>query len=153
MKSMRTSLLILALSTLIISCKDAQKPVFENVENVKLGKMGLAETTLSADIRFNNLNTFGMRVKKIDCDLYVDSSFMGHFSSTAPVKIRPKQSFLLPLSGQAQTLRLMEQSRKGMAGQRSLIRVEGKARVGRSGFYKTIPFVYDDTLVLSELLK
>jgi LEA14-like dessication related protein len=150
---MKTLLPIVLLSLLLISCKDARQPLFEDVENVKVGKPGLVETSLSADIRFNNINSFGMRVKKIDCNLYVDSNFIGHFTNTQPVSIRAKQSFVLPLSGQAQTLLLMEQTRKGFVGQESIIRVEGKARVGRSGFYKTIPFVYLDTLVLSTLLK
>jgi LEA14-like dessication related protein len=150
---MKPLLLVLSLCLLIISCKDARQPIFENVENVKVGKPGLVETSLSADIRFNNTNSFGMRVKKIDCKLYVDSNFIGHFTNTQPVSIRAGKSFVLPLSGQAQTLLLMEQTRKGFIGQESIIRVEGKARVGRSGFYKTIPFVYMDTLVLSSLLK
>lgn len=137
----------------MISCNDVKQPVFENVENVKLGKMGLAETNLSANIRFNNLNSFGMRVKKVDCDVYVDSTYMGHFSNTEPVRIKPKQSFVLPFAGQAQTLLLMAQTKKGMDGKESYVRIEGNARVGRSGIFKTVPFVYRDTLVLTELLK
>jgi LEA14-like dessication related protein len=150
---MKALLFPVILLVVFVSCNDVKQPVFENVENVKLGKMGLGETGLSADIRFNNLNSFGMRVKKVDCDVYVDSTYMGHFTNTAPVRIRPKQSFVLPFAGQAQTLLLMAQTKKGMDGIQSYIRVEGKARVGRSGIFKTVPFVYRDTLVLTELLK
>lgn len=145
---MKISLLLLFVLVLLVACTDVKEPVFENVENLKIGKLNLAETDLSADLRFTNANNFGLKLKTLDCDLYLDSSFLGHFSNTEPVKIPARSAFLLPLSGQARTLLLMEQTRKAFAGKESHVRVEGKARVGRSGFYKTIPINYTDTLLI-----
>ena len=145
---MKIPLLLLFIILLSGACTDVKEPVFENVENLKIGKLNLSETDLSADLRFTNANNFGLKLKTLDCDLYLDSSFLGHFSNTEPVKIPARSAFLLPLSGQAKTLLLMEQTRKAFAGKESHVRVEGKARVGRSGFYKTIPIRYTDTLLI-----
>jgi LEA14-like dessication related protein len=150
---MKATILVFLLSLMIISCKNPIEPVFEHVENLKLGKPDLTETALSVDVRFNNLNSFGARIKTIDFDLYVDSSFIGHFTNTRPVRIRGRESFILPLSGRAQTLQLMQQTSKAFAGQKAVIRVEGKARVGRSLFYKTITFNHADTLFLKDIIK
>jgi len=140
-------------SIFFISCKDVKEPVFEQVENLKMVKPGLVETAISASLRFNNQNSFPLQLKKLECDLYVDSIYTGHFTNTETVNIPANQSFLLPLSGNAQNLVLMRQTQKGLQGLESHVRVEGTARVGRSGFYKTIPFHYSDTVVLSKMLK
>src|SRR5262245_26484405 len=136
MKALFFGLLVLLFTS---SCKDSKDPVFENVENIKLGKLGLTETELSADVRFTNTNGFGFRVKSVDCDLYVDSAYLGHFSNSGAVRIPPRQTFVLPMSGLVKSLVLVQQTQKAMKGKESIIEVKGSARVGRMGIYKTIP--------------
>lgn len=148
---MKVVLSIFLIAIFTCSCKNAKDPVFENVENFKLGKLGLIDTDLSADLRFTNMNGFGLRLKSIECDLYVDSSYLGHFVNADAIHIPARKSFVLPMNGQVKSLVLMEQTRKAFAGKQSIIQVTGKARVGRAGFYKTIPVKYNDTLLLSDL--
>jgi LEA14-like dessication related protein len=150
MKRLITSTLLLVL---IASCKDVKEPTFEQVENLKIGKPGLSETDLSVDLRFNNSNSFGMRIKSVDCDLYLDSVFAGHFTNSQPVSIKANQSFVIPFSGKAQTMIMVQQSSKAFQGKESYIKVQGSARVGRSGLFKTIPVLYTDTLLLSNYIK
>lgn len=139
----------MAVTTLtLVSCKDAIKPTFESVENFKPGQFGLAEMELSADIRFKNENTFGLKLKTIECDLYIDSVFAGHFNSIKPVKVRAKESFLLPVTGRASTLVIAENTKKAIEGKPAIVRVVGQARVGRFIFGRTVPFDYRDTIVL-----
>lgn len=147
---MKVSLFCLLLLVFAGSCKDSKDPVFENVENIKLGKLGLTDTELSADLRFTNTNGFGFRVKSVDCDLYVDSAYLGHFSNSDPVRIPARKSFVLPMSGQVKSLVLMQQTQKAMKGKESIIQVTGSARVGRIGIYKTIPVSYKDTVLLKD---
>lgn len=132
----------------LASCKDAKRPVFETVENFKLGKLGVIDTDLSANLRFTNQNGFGFRVKSIDCDVYVDSLLLGHFTNADAVRIPANKSFVLPMNGRVKSLVLMEQSRKAFAGKESIIHVTGKARVGRVGIFKTMEIDYRDTLLL-----
>lgn len=147
---MKVALFCLLLLVFASSCKDSKDPVFENVENIKLGKLGLTDTELSADIRFTNTNGFGFRVKSIDCDLYVDSAYLGHFSNSDPVRIPARKSFVLPMNGQVKSLVLMQQTQKAMKGKESIIQVTGSVRVGRIGIYKTIPVSYKDTVLLKD---
>lgn len=138
----------LLLALIMSSCSDVKEPVFQDVENLKLGTLGLDKATLSANIRFDNPNRFGLQLKQIDCEVYVDSTYLGHFANTSSVNIPARQAFLLPVQGEVQTIKLMEYSRKALMQEPSAVRVEGKARVGRSGLYKTIPFIYRDTILL-----
>ena len=139
---------IILVAAALSSCSEVKKPIFQDVEQVKLGKLGLTETTLSASLKFFNQNSYAFKVKSIDCNIYVDSVLLGHFNNAASVTAPRKDTFSLPVTGQVQTLLLIQQSRLAIEGKESFIRVEGSARVGRSGIYKTLPFTFRDTLVL-----
>jgi LEA14-like dessication related protein len=147
----KNSTFIFLLGILCSSCSDVKEPLFEEVENFKVGKMTFDEAALSANLRFNNPNSFGIKLKKIDCDLYVDSSFLGHFSNSEQVKIPASGSFILPIIGQAKTFALLEQSGKALSGKEAFIRVKGTVRVGRGGIFRNIPLDYSDTLDLKFL--
>jgi LEA14-like dessication related protein len=142
---------IFFLGILLSSCSDVKEPLFEEVENFKVGKVTFDEASLSANLRFNNPNSFGLKLKRIDCDLYVDSSFLGHFSNSEEVKIPALGTFILPVNGQAKTFALLEQSGKALSGKESFIRVVGTARVGRAGIFRNIPLDYSDSLDLKFL--
>lgn len=147
----QSPVLILLLTILLTSCNNVKEPVFEEVEDFKVGKMTFEEATISANLRFNNPNSFGLKLKRIDCDLYVDSSFLGHFSNSEEIKIPASGSFILPVSGQAKTFTLLEQSGKAFSGKEAFLKVKGIARVGRAGIFKTFPVNYSDTLDLKFL--
>lgn len=147
----KASVFSILLSILLTSCSNLKEPVFEEVETFKVGKVTFDEAALSANLRFNNPNSFGLKLKKIDCDLYVDSSFLGHFSNSEEIKIPASGSFILPVIGQAKTFTLLEQSGKALSGKESFIRVKGTARVGRAGIFRSIPLDYSDTLDLKFL--
>jgi len=130
------------------SCRDVKEPTFREVENLRIGKADLSSTSVTADIRFDNPNRFALQLRSIDCDVYVDSTFLGHFTNTEEVHIPSQQEFLLPVKGDVSTSQLISYSGRALLQIPSPIRVEGKARIGRSGFYKTIPFNYRDTIIL-----
>ncbi len=109
--SVRITAFLLVLLVLVASnCKNLKDPVFEEMETMKLGKVGLDETTVSADLRFNNPNSFGLRLRQINCDLYIDSSYVGRFSNSEEVRVPARARFILPVSGQASTLELLKYS-------------------------------------------
>ena len=137
-----------SLSLLLFSCKDVQRPVFEDVENLKVGKFEMATTSITANVRFKNPNRFGLHLKKVDCELFVDSSLLGHFVNTGEVEIPAKDIFRIPVRGDVQTSRMLEYARKTLFNEPSIVHVKGTVRVGRSGVYRNIPVSYTDTIVL-----
>ena len=138
----------LSLCILLISCKDVQRPVFEDVENLKVGRFELATTSITANVRFKNPNRFGLHLKKIDCDLFVDSARLGHFVNTEEVQIPANGTFHIPVKGDVQTSRMMEYARKTIFNEPSIVLIKGVVRVGRSGVYRNVPVAYTDTIVL-----
>ena len=144
----RFRLICLSLSILLFSCKDVQRPVFEDVENLKVGRFELATTSITANVRFKNPNRFGLHLKKIDCDLFVDSSRLGHFVNTEEVQIPANGIFHIPVKGDVQTSRMLEYARKTLFNEPSIVHIKGVVRVGRSGVYRNVPVAYTDTIVL-----
>ena len=113
-----------------------------------MGKFGLASTTLSADLKCYNPNSFAVFLKTAECDLYLDTNYVGRFSNTEALKISAKKPFVLPVTGEVQTLKFMEYSKKAVFNAPYVVRLKGSARVGRMGIFRTIPFDYVDTLLL-----
>ncbi len=147
--SLKTAFLIGFLGLVAGSCKNVKDPVFEEMENMKLGKLGLDETVVSADLRFNNPNSFGLRLRKINCDLYIDSSYVGRFSNSEEVRVPARSRFILPVSGQARTMELLKYSGiAALSGKAAAVRVTGTARVSKAGIVKTIPVDYSDSILL-----
>ena len=136
------------LTLLLFSCKDVQRPVFEDVENLKVGKFEMSHTSITANVRFKNPNRFGLHLKKVECDLFVDSTLLGHFINTEEVHIPGNNIFHIPVRGDVQTSRMMEYARKTFLNEPSIVHVKGTVRVGRSGVYRNVPVAYTDTIVL-----
>ena len=145
---MKIVLPLLALLLFASSCKNVLEPEFLEVKKLQVDKMTFEEATISADLLFKNPNSFGFRLKKMDCEVYLDSTLLGHFSNSSRVNIPSSGEFILPVNGLAKTVVLMGQQLKIMTGKESILTVKGMARVGRSGIFKTVPFNFSDTVLL-----
>jgi LEA14-like dessication related protein len=145
---MKTILAVTSMVILLASCKNVIRPEFEHVEKFRLGKMGLSESTVTVDLRFRNPNTFGLRLKSLDFEVSADGTNLGHFHNASMVRIPANSSFSVPLEGQIRTLAMASQTKKAAQGEQSIIHLTGVARVGKTGFYKSFPIDYTDTLVL-----
>ncbi len=145
LQNMKLVLVFALFMILTGSCKESRQPLFEEVEDFKIEKMDVEMASLSARLRFNNPNPYKLYLKKIDCDLYIDSSFLGHFTNSAEVSIPASGTFQLPMTGTAKPMDLFKHSALAYAGKKSLMEVKGTARVGRSGFYKNVPVNFRDS--------
>lgn len=140
----------LVLMLLASSCKEVIDPLFEDIQDLKIGKLeqGIQKVSVSAGIRFHNPNRFGMHLKEVDCDLYADNNLLGHFTNLEAVKISPQSQFTIPVKGEIGTPILLQYSGRVLLREPTPIRVAGKIKVGRAGFYKTVPLDHLDTIVL-----
>jgi LEA14-like dessication related protein len=139
---------ILVLAFGVTSCKDVKQPEFQEVKKFTVENLSFDEASLSADLLFNNPNSFGFQIRKIECEVYLDSALLGNFRNSEMITIPSSGTFILPINGQAKTAVLMGQQLKIIAGKESIMQVKGTARVGRSGLFKNVPINFSDTLLL-----
>ena len=66
--------LLLGIST-IYSCQKPQGFEYRDLKNVRVQQAGFDKTNLSIDLVYFNPNSFGVDLKRVDCDVYIDKNF------------------------------------------------------------------------------
>ena len=136
--------LLFALFALFLTaCAKPKDFDYRDVRNIKIGSMGFDKTDLSLDIVYFNPNRFGVDLKKVDADVFVENKYLGKFQLDTAMHIAGKSEFQLPVKIQIDLKTVIQNGITLLLNREVLINVKGSSRVGRAGFYKTIPFNYE----------
>lgn len=111
--------------------------------------MGFDKTVLAMDLVYYNPNGFGVDLKKVDCDVYIDNSYLGKFQLDTLMHIPRKSEFILPSRILVDMKAVLKNGLNLLFSQEVLINVKGTTRVGKAGFFKTVPFDYETRHKLS----
>ena len=111
--------------------------------------MGFDKTILAMDLVYYNPNGFGMELKKVDCDVYVDNTYLGKFQLDTLMHISRMSEFMLPSKIVVDMKAVLKNGLNLLFSKEVLINVKGTTRVGKAGFYKTVPFDYEARHTLS----
>jgi LEA14-like dessication related protein len=126
----------------IFACKP-QSFDYRDVRNVKIENMGFDKTLLSLDLVYFNPNGFGVDLRKVDCDVYIDNSYLGKFNLDTSMHIPRKSEFILPSRIAVDMKAIFKNGLAMLFNKEVLINVKGTTRVGKAGFFKTVPFNYE----------
>ena len=136
--------LLFALPVLFLAaCTQPQGFDYRDVKNIKIENMGFDKTILNMDLVYYNPNGFGVDLKKVDCDVYVDNSYLGKFLLDTLMHIPRRSEFNLPSRIDIDMKAVLKNGLNLLFSQEVLINVKGTTRVGKAGFYKTVPFNYE----------
>lgn len=94
------------------------------------------------DFIFFNPNKFPVDLKNVDCDVYLDSNYVGKFLLDTMMRIPEAAEFALPASLDVDMKNVLKNSINLLISNEVLIGAKGSTRVGRGGIYVTIPFQY-----------
>lgn len=148
--------LVLLLATYILilpSCKAVKEPEFQGIENLRLSKLGLSESTLFLDIRYNNPNNYGLKMKTAEGDAWIENNYLGHFNMDTLVKVPARGDFSLPVKLKVDMSKILKNSLIGLLSPEVMIKVKGNARVGKGFVYINYPVEYEGKQRLDKLLK
>jgi len=109
----------------------------------KLETMGFEKTVLCMDLVYYNPNGFGVDLRKVDCDVYVDNSYLGKFQLDTLMHINRMAEFTLPSRILIDMKAVLKNGMNLLFSQEVLINVKGTTRVGKAGFFRTVPFNYE----------
>ncbi len=104
--------------------------------------MGFDKTILAMDLVYYNPNGFGVDLKKVDCDVYIDNNFLGKFQLDTLMHIPRMSEFDLPSKIVVDMKSVLKNGLNLLFSQEVLINVKGTTRVGKAGFFATVPFDY-----------
>ncbi len=105
--------------------------------------MGFEKSTLSMELVYFNPNGFGVDLRKVDADIYIDNQYLGKYQLDTVMHIQRKAEFTLPSRIQVDMRGIFKNALSVLFNREVLLHVKGTTRVGKAGFFKTIPFDYE----------
>lgn len=150
---MHRLLLILLMGLLLGSCKSMKEPEFRGIENVRVGKLGFGESSVTLDMRYYNPNSFKGKLKSAEGEAWMDSTYLGRFLVDSTVTVPAKSEFAVPVQLKVDMKRILKHSLSAFLKDEVTITIKGNAKAGTSGLYKNFPLNYSGKQNLAEIFK
>src|ERR1044071_4188028 len=137
------SLLLPLLFLAVIGCKKPQGFDFRDIRNFKVSNLGVEKSTVSMDLVYFNPNRYGVNLKHVDCDVYLNNTYVGKFLLDTLMTIPGEAEFTLPASMEVDMRNVFKNTLSVLFSSEILIGAKGNTRVGKGGFFVNIPFSYE----------
>lgn len=127
----------------LLSCTAPKSFEYKEVRNVKLDKFGFDKTSLAMELVYYNPNNFGLDLRMVDADVYVDNRYLGKMNLDTVMHIPKKADFILPSKIGIDLKEFYKNALNMVVSNEVLVTVKGTTRVGKAGIFKTVPFTYE----------
>lgn len=144
---------IISICTLLPSCMRYEDISFKGIENLKMGKIGMNETTMEMDLIFNNPNGMGATLNNAQGKAWIQDIHVGDFLLNQDVKIPAKSNFSVPVRMSVNVKDLIKNSLTLMLKDSVNIKVDGDAKLSKGSIMKSFPLKYNGKKSTDELLK
>ena len=143
---MKTIISTLLLSSFVLvsckTCKNVQEPEFRDIQNVRMIDIGLLKSKAGAELIYYNPNNFNVVLSSARGDVYIDNQYIGRFELENQVSIKKRAEFILPAILKVDNISAIKQH-DIYKKKEVLIRIDGVARLTKTGFSKEIPIKYE----------
>jgi len=147
---LKTILLTLFCAVLLFcSCSKPRAFEYRDIKNFKVQTMGYNNTALLMDLVYYNPNGFGVDLRRVDCDVYVDNTYLGKFQLDTLMHISRRAEFVLPSKIVVDMKTIFKNGLNMLFSREVLVNVKGTTRVGKAGIFATVPFNYEARHTLS----
>ena len=133
------------IAVIIIIFSSCQKPKgfdYRDVKNVKIENMGFDKTAVSMDLVYYNPNSFGVDLRKVDCEVYIDKNYLGTYKLDTLMHIPRSSEFALPSRMEVDMKGVFKNILYVIFNKEIQLEVKGTTRVGKAGIYVNVPFTY-----------
>ena len=121
---------------------------YRDLRNLKLETISSQKTQISMNLIYYNPNKFGINLKNVNCDIFVDSMYIGKFKLDTMMHIERSSEFSLPAKFEVSLTNILKSS-VNMLFNEVTISARGTTRVGKGGFYLNVPIDYSGKQKLS----
>ena len=140
---MRTLLFLAFISIIISSCKAPKELEYREVRKMELKQLGFNQSAINFELVYFNPNKFGLDLKKVESDVYLDNIYLGKFQLDTLMRIPKNSEFVLPSTIYIDMQNLMKNAAQLMFKKEILIKAKGNVKIGKGGIFKTLPFTYE----------
>ena len=142
MKKIGLFALLLGILTMY-SCQKPQGFEYRDLKNVRVQQLDYDKTNLSIDLVYFNPNNFGVDLRTVDCDVYIDKNFLGNYKLDTTMHIDKRSEFTLPSNMAVNMQGIFKNALTVLLSNEVLVTVKGTTRVGKAGIFITVPFNYE----------
>ena len=139
---MRLLIFLLIIFALIPACKKPQSFEYRGMQNLRIDSVGLTKSRISLELVYFNPNNFGVNLRNVNCDVYVNHNYLGKYVLDTLMHIAKRSEFVLPSSMDVDMKNVYKNSLNTLLSKRVLVELHGSTRVGKSGIFITVPFDY-----------
>lgn len=136
---------LLIASVLLVSCStsNVKEPEYRDVRNIHLVELGVLQSTAGIDLVFYNPNSFGVQLSEAWGDVYIDNAYVGKFTLDQKVQVKKKSDFVVPALLKVDMIGVIKNQKDLYKKKEALIKIDGFARVKKTGFSKEIPIKFE----------
>ena len=127
----------------LFSCKKPQGFDYRDIRNFKVSDWGFDKSTVSMDLVYFNPNKYGVNLKHVDCDVYIDKRFVGKFLLDTSMNIPREAEFTLPARMQVDMKNIFKNTFNVLFSKEVLVGAKGTTKVGKGGIFINVPFNYE----------
>lgn len=131
---------LLLSALLFTSCQKPQGFEYRSFRNFKIDSLGFNSSNVSMDLVFYNPNNFGVDLKNINCDVYVEHNYLGKYILDTSMHIAKKSEFTIPSKMEVDMKNLFKNTLTSLFRTDLLFEVKGSTKVGKGGIYVNYPF-------------
>src|SRR5436190_95179 len=88
--------LLLLLICFVSACKAPQGFEYRDLKNFRIDSLGFEKSTVSLDLVYFNPNSFGVDLRNINCDVYIEHNYMGKYLLDTSMHIAKRSEFIIP---------------------------------------------------------
>ena len=142
MKYLTRLLAFCLLFIFILSCNKPESLDYRDMRNFKVDSIGLVSSSISMDLVYFNPNNFGIDLKNVNCDVYINKNYLGKYLLDTIMHISKRSEFSVPSHMKVDMKNIFKNTFSTLFSKDVLVEVKGTTRIGKGGIYITIPFDY-----------
>jgi LEA14-like dessication related protein len=136
-------LFVMLLAAACFSCKKPQGFDYKDMKNFKVSNWGFDKSLVSMDLVYYNPNNFGVDLRNVNCDIYVDNTYVGKFLLDTLMHIPRNAEFTLPARMQVDMRNIFKNTINVLFSREVLVGAKGTTRIGKGGVFLNIPINYE----------
>jgi LEA14-like dessication related protein len=143
MKTLISTLLIGLIVLSSCGSANVKEPEYRDIREVRLIELGLLQSTAGIDLIYYNPNNFGVQVAEARGDVYIDNVYLGRFGVGEKVQVKKRSEFIVPAIIKLDMIGAIKNQRDLLKKKEVLVRIEGMARVKKSGLSRDVPIKFE----------
>jgi LEA14-like dessication related protein len=133
----------LLLTVLLVSCSTPKDLEYREFKNFTIDKLGFSATNIGMDLVYYNPNNFGLQLKSLELDVFLDNNYVGHTIQEQLVSIPRREEFAIPIKMEVDMKNLLKNGLTSLMKSEVILKVVGTIKVGKANVFKNFPVNYE----------